>query len=117
MYYDYAAMSPEERGWSMSSEKLALGVGYAVAHAKGLQGMQASKEAKKVMDYLLNNQTNNQTSTETNTASGEKKKGKISAPKSDKFKNPNATPTRKELVDMGVVDSEGGTTASGTKFN
>lgn len=73
MYYDYAAMNPEERGWSMSSEKLALGVGYAVAHAKGLDGQKASNEAKKVMNYLLNNKTQ-QTSSDTTTQAPSKTK-------------------------------------------
>lgn len=56
MYYDYAAMNPQERGWSMSAEKLATAVGYAAAHAQGLGGTKASNVAKKVASYILNNQ-------------------------------------------------------------
>lgn len=78
MYYDYAAMSPEERGWSMSSEKLALGVGYAYAHAKGLQGMQASKAAKKIMDYLLGQKPSNNTNTGASGGTSPKKGKKLS---------------------------------------
>jgi len=56
MYYDYAAMNPQERGWSMSAEKLATAVGYAAAHAQGIGGTKASNIAKKVASYILNNQ-------------------------------------------------------------
>lgn len=64
IYYDLAAMSPEERGWSMSSEKLAGAIGYAFAHAAGQDGKRASDTAKRVAKFLLSGGTSKESLTE-----------------------------------------------------
>lgn len=102
MYYDYAAMNPEERGWSMSSEKLALGVGYAVAHAKGLDGQKATNEAKKVMGMLLGQKPQNNTDTGASTGTSPKKGKKLSETATSS--NPNGLDEREQEGTMRLAD-------------
>lgn len=102
MYYDYAAMNPEERGWSMSSEKLALGVGYAYAHAKGLDGQKASKEAKKVMGMLLGQKPQNNTDTGASGGTSPKKGKKLSETATSS--NPNGLDEREQAGALRELD-------------
>lgn len=102
MYYDYAAMNPEERGWSMSSEKLALGVGYAVAHAKGLDGQKATNEAKKVMGMLLGQKPQNNTDTGASTGTSPKKGKKLSETATSS--NPNGLDEREQAGALRELD-------------